>query len=105
MSFCLKLSLAAGCVCTVLMPHAFAGGNVGQQSSVPVHVRSVVRADSRGSLSLSFVVSAPIVQPPLVEAADVSAGAARSSGSAPVSIAVPEIVETHAMEYEAGPLL
>jgi len=87
------------------MPHAFAGGNVGQQSSVPVHVRSVVRADSRGRLVRSFVVSAPIVQPRLVEAADVSAGAARSSGSAAGSIAVPEIVETAAKKYDVDPLL
>src|SRR3954470_1898344 len=106
MSFCLRLSFAAGWVCAALAPHAVAGGSTPTQSSVPVRVRSVVRADSRGRLVRSMVVSAPVVsvpqvQPRLVEAAEVSnPGTAAAAMMTAANASVPDLVESAAKKYD-----
>lgn len=104
MGFCLRYSSLVNCClgCCLgglLVSGAARGASFTKQTSVPVRVRSVVRADTRsGRLVRKVVVT------PRVEAAAVAASPA-DSNTIPAESGVPEIIEAAAKKYDVDPLL
>ncbi|HYO82880.1 MAG TPA: lytic transglycosylase domain-containing protein [Bryobacteraceae bacterium] len=70
-----------------------------KQTAVPPRIRSVVRADSRGRLVRTVVVTPRLVQPRVVDAGDVAAPAI------PANAEIPALVEAAARKYDVDPLL
>lgn len=89
MNFCFKLKLILCCAGVVCAAEA---------SELVKHSRSVIRADARGRLVRTIVVSPKVIPSRVVTESALSY-------PAPAITAVPEIVEAAARKYDVDPLL
>jgi soluble lytic murein transglycosylase-like protein len=100
MSFCLKLNLLVGCVGVCVLSDAAFAANLVKQTVIVPRVRSVVRADAKGRLVRTVVVTPRVIQPRQVE------DSAPVTATAPdYSATVPQLVEAAAKKYDIDPLL
>src|SRR5688572_27863371 len=100
MAFCLNRNLF--CLLALAAAGNAAAANLVKQTVVTPRVRSVVRADARGRLVRTVVLSPRVIQPRIIQS---DSGAARAS-AAPADLAnVPDLVEAAARKYEVDPLL
>ena len=98
MSFCLKLNLLAACLGVCVLADTASAAGLAKQTVVNPRVRSVVRADAKGRLVRTVVVTPRVIQPRVVDA---QAGAETADYSA----TVPQLVEAAAKKYDLDPLL
>ena len=99
MGFCSRFSLLVCCVGVAVFADTASGAGLTKQV-VPPRVRSVVRADAKGRLVRTVVVTPRIVQPRVVD----TQSAPESTLIAPPAT-VPELVEAAAKKYDVDPLL
>lgn len=94
-------SLTAGCFGFLAIAGSLPAASLVKQTVVAPRVRSVVRADSRGRLVRTVVVSPRVIQPRVVD----TQSSGTSTGSAGLPAGVPEMVEATARKYDVDPLL
>src|SRR5687767_1994301 len=100
MSFCLHRNSV--CVGLLAVAGIAQGANLVKQTVVTPRVRSVVRADGRGRLVRTVVVSPRVIQPRVVE---MEGTAVAVSQPQPALASVPDLVEAAARKYDVDPLL
>jgi soluble lytic murein transglycosylase-like protein len=76
--------------------------NLVRQTVVAPRVRSVVRADARGRLVRSVILSPRVIQPRVIQS---DSGTPRASSVPPNPARVPDLVEAAARKYDMDPLL
>lgn len=101
MAFCLKRGLF--CVLAASTAVSAAAANLVKTTVVAPRVRSVVKADARGRLVRTVVVSSRVVPPRVIENEPI---AASQNGPVNANVAsVPDLVDAAARKYDLDPLL
>ena len=100
MRFCSRLNLLVSCLGVCVLVNAAAAANLVKQTVVAPRVRSVVRADAKGRLVRTVVVSPRVIQPRVV-----NDSAAAEAPAPDYSATVPQLVEAAAKKYDVDPLL
>lgn len=100
MSFCSKINLLAGCFAACVLADAANAAGLVKHRVVSPRVRSVVRADAKGRLVRTVVVSPRVIQPRVVDDS-----VAAKAPALDYSASVPELVESTAKKYDVDPLL
>ena len=94
------MNLLTGCLAACALADSAVAASLVKQTVVSPRVRSVVRADAKGRLVRTVVVSPRVIQPRVVED--------EAHAAAPVpdyAATVPQLVEAAAKKYEVDPLL